>query len=235
MEINVDYREYMDNPLIVKLLEAGGKNTVISKPLAVGDYFCPPVLVEHKTLVNYMEDVTNGHLFQQAQDMLHSKKEFPDLEPYILISGNITDIFKQFKPLKVNGVQMYENGKPKWVPIHANAKGLIAAWSSLNLQGIKTSFIGDQGFMVQAMLYSFEKYNDGKVRTYNPIRAPITSEDAVLTNYMSILGIGEENAKKLRERFPTPRKFYNAGLIEFESCIGFQHGRKLYNFINGIK
>lgn len=225
----------MDNPLIVNLLKDGGKNTVISKTLDVGDYFYPPVLVEHKTLINYMEDVTNGHIFQQAQDMLYSKQQNPELEPYILISGNITDIFKQFRPLKVNGQQVYESGKPKYVPINANAKGLVAAFSSLNRQGIKTSFIGDKGFMVQAMLYSFEKYNDGKVRTYNPIRAPITNEDAVLTNYMSMEGIGEETAKKLQARFPIPRQLYNAGLIDFEALFGFQKGRKVYNFINGIK
>jgi len=235
MEITMDYREFMDNPLIVNLLKDSGKNTIISKPLAVADYFFPPVLAEHKTLINYMDDVTNGHIFQQAQDMLYSKEEHPEMELYILISGNITDIFKQVRPLKINGQQIYENGRPKWVPVHANAKGLIAAFSSLNRQGIKTSFVGDQGFMVQALLYLFEKYNDGKVRTYNPIRAPITNEDAVLTNYMSITGVGEENAKKLRERFPLPRQLYNAGLIDFEAIMGFQHGRRLYNFINGIK
>lgn len=235
MEIQIDYREFVDNPLIVNLLKDGGKNTVISKPLTVFDYFYPPVGIEHKTLINYMEDVTNGHIFQQAQDMLYSKEEHPEIEPYIFISGNITDIFKQVRPLKINGIQQYEHERPKWVPVHANAKGLIAAFSSLNRQGIKTSFIGDQGFMVQAMLYIFEKYNDGKVRTCNPIRSPITNEDKILTNYMSIIGIGEEGAKKLKSRFPIPKQLYNGSLIDFEACLGFQHGRKLYNFINGIK
>lgn len=224
MEIIVDYREYMDNPLIMNLLKDSGKNTIISKPLAVGDYFYPPVLVEHKTILNYMTDVQNGHIFQQSQDMLYSKEETPELEPYILISGNFTDIFKQVR----------QEGN-KWIPVRANAKGLIAAWSSLNKQGIKTSFIGDKGFMVHAMLNLFEKYNDGKIRTYNPIRAPSTSEDATLTNYLSLEGIGDINAKKLRERFSFPKLLYNAKLIELEAVLGFQHGRKLYKFINGIK
>lgn len=228
MEITMDYREYMDNPIIVNLLKNSGENRVISKPLAVGDYFYPPVLIEHKTVLNYMEDVTNGHIFQQAQDMLYSKEEFPELELYILVSGNFTDIFKQVRPIK-------EGNKTKWVPIRANVKGLIAAWSSLNRQGVKTSFVGDKGFMVQAMLYLFEKYTDGKVRTYNPIRAPPTSEDAILTNYMSIENIGDINAKKLQERFPIPKQLYNASLLDFEAILGFQHGRKLYNFINGVK
>lgn len=235
MEIQMDYREYMDNPLIVKLLKDGEKNTVLSKPLAVGDYFYSPVLVEHKTLINYMDDVTNGHIFQQAQDMLYSKQQQPELELYILISGNMTDIFKQFRPLKVNGQQVYEHGTPKWGIVPANARGLSAAWASLNKQGIRVSFVGDQGFLVQKMLYLFGKYNDGKERVYNPMRKPITTEDEVLTNYLSIEGIGEESAKKLGKRFPVPRNFYNAGLIEFEAVLGFQKGRRLYNFINGIK
>ncbi len=85
------------------------------------------------------------------------------------------------------------------------------------------------------MLSTFEKYNDGKVRTYNPIRLPITTDDEILANYMSNIGVGEESAKKFKERFKTPKQFYNASLIEYEAVMGFQKGRKLYNFINGIK
>lgn len=216
MKIYVDTNEAAAHPFIVSALKDGGKNEIEIKHLECGDYFCPPVLIETKTnLADYVGSVKDGRIFKQAQDMLYTRSQNMDTKIYILISGNLDDLWKLGHTLP--------------------ADPLIAAWASLNVQGIPTSFVGGHYFLIKGMLNLFNKYNDGKIRTYNPIRAPITSEDSVLTNYMSIEGIGEESAKKLRERFPRPKQLYNANLIEFEAAIGFQHGRKLYNFINGIK
>lgn len=232
MEIAIDYREFGDNPKIVAALRDSNKNTVISKTLDVGDYLCYPVLIEHKTLPNFVGDVKSGHIFQQAQDMLYSKQQNPELQPYILISGDIADIFK---------LQKWQN---------IQAKPLIAAWASLNRQGIPTSFVGNLWFLIHGMLYLFEKYHDGKNREYNPVRKPSTSDDLILRNYESIKwvtkredgteytdGIGEITAQKLKEKFPIPKALYNTTkeqLMEIDG-IGEVTANKLIKFFEGEK
>lgn len=220
MEIFVDYREAEKHPMIVSALKDGGKNKITIKTLDCGDYFCPPVLVEAKvTLSDYVSSVKSGRIFQQAQDMLYSKQQAPDLKLLIIIAGDIADIWKLQKYQKIQ------------------AEPLIAAWASLNVQGIPTAFIGNQWFFIKGLLYLFEKYNDGKERNYNPMRMPVTSDNQILTNYMSIDGIGEPTAKKLKERFPVPRDFYNATkeqLMEVKG-IGKKTAGELVSFFKGEK
>lgn len=213
MEITIDIHE--DNKKSVsEILKNKGSNNVKIDTLLCGDYYCYPVLVEHKKLPDYVSSVKNELIFQQAQDLLFNQKQNPELKPYIMISGNITDI------IKLPGAQ---------------AKPLIAAWASLNRQGIPTSFVGSEWFFLHGLLYLFEKYNDGKDREYNPVRKPTELEDYILTNYCSLDGIGEKTAIKLKEKFSTPKKLYNATmdeLIQVEG-IGKLTAEKLIKFFNG--
>ncbi len=228
MQIQIDSLEASDNPQTVTALKDNGKNEIIIKRLECGDYFCSPCLIEHKTLADYVNSVKTGRIFQQCQDMLYSRQQNFDLKLYIFISGNIADIFN--------------------LPHGAQAEPLIAAWASLNRQGVPTIFIGNQWFFTKGMLYLFSKYNDGKERKYNPVRAPITSNDLILNNYQSISwitkskngtdimdGIGEITAKKLKEKFPTPKKLYNATITELQEVegIGQKTATDLIRFFNG--
>lgn len=192
-------------------------NEVVSEHLECGDYRYNHILVEHKTLPNFFGDVQSGHIFQQAQDMLYTKSLDPDVYPYILISGDIADIFKQ--PFGT-----YQ------------AEAMIAAWASLNRLGVPTSFMGNQWFFIRGMINLFTKHYDGKERIYNPVRKPVELEHMVLTNYCCIVdGVGEKTARKLAERFRKPKDLYNASvedLIKIDG-IGIKTAEKMVNFFEG--
>lgn len=231
--------EYSKNPKIVegilkylnKLHEKNPKdplfldNLVVPVNLEVGDYKYNNVLIEHKALSNYFGDVQSGHVFQQAQDMLYTKIQFPDIHLYILISGDIADVFKQ--PF----------GKYQ-------GEAMIAAWASLNTIGITTSFVGNQWFFIHGMIDLFVKHNDGKERIYNPVRKPVELEHMVLTNYCAIKwltekgrtdGVGETTARRLAEKFRAPKSLYNATveqLMEVEG-IGKPTAEKMVAFFEG--
>jgi ERCC4-type nuclease len=230
MEIFIDEHED-DKEQLIEMLSDKGKNDVSVKTLLCGDYYCPQknVLVEKKKLLDYVNSVRNGLIFQQAQDLLYNQKMNPDMKIFIIISGNIGDI------IKIKGAQ---------------AAPLIAAWASLNAQGIPTSFVSNEWFFCKGLLYLFEKIDDGKNREYNPVRKPQEFEDFITTNYASISwltigksllpttdGIGEKTAKKLREKFPIPKKLYNATLDELMEVdgIGKPTAEKLIKFFNGEK
>lgn len=244
----MDSNEYARNPKIIdgilKVLnkkhekhpkeELYTSNEVVSEHLLVGDYKYNGVLVEHKTLPNFFGDVNSGHIFQQAQDMLYSKEDAKksgiDVYPYILISGDITDIFEQ--PFG-----------------HYTAEPMIAAWASLNRMGIPTSFVGNQWFFIRGIIDLFVKHYDGKERVYNPVRKPIELEHVVLSNYCSISwfgenpkthkqfmdGIGEKTARRLAEKFRAPKDLYNATaeqLMEVDG-IGKSTAEKMVAFFEG--
>lgn len=229
MQIQVDFREFKNHPLIIKALEENGKNTVESVSLSVGDYFCYPVLVEAKvTLADFVGSVQDGRIFQQVQDLKYNQKQDPNIKPFILVAGDIADIFHLTKVV-------IENGVKKVVPIQINPSSLIAAWASLCVQGIPVIFMGNEWFFTKGMIYLFEKFSDGKDRTYTPVRLPTTNNDNVLTNYMSIEGINEKLAPRVREKFPIPRNFYNATVDELMTVdgIGKITSEKLVKFFKG--
>lgn len=217
MKIFVDSLEAEKQPIIVAALKNSGKNEVIIKRLECGDYFCPPVLVEAKNnLSDYVGSVKSGLIFQQAQDMLFSRQQNFDLKLYILVADDIANLWK---------LQQHQS---------VQALPLIAAWASLNVQGIPTIFIGNQWFFIKGLLYLFEKYNDGKKREYNPVRAPITMQHQILTNYCSIPNVGEKTAWKLADKFKTPKALYNATREQLlEIGIGEKLSKKMIAFFNG--
>ncbi len=230
MNIQYDFRENGNHPTIIEALKDNGKNTVEQKPLLVGDYFSYPVLIEGKvTVADFVGSVQDGRLFQQAQDLLYNQKQDPNIKPYILVAGNIDDIFNLKKRV------IDQDGIKNWIPVKINPTSLIAAWASVASQGIPIIFLANEYFLVKGMLNLFEKHSDGKDRTYIPVRKPSTSSDNIVTNYLSLPEIGETIAKRLALKFPIPKKLYNAAideLIQVEG-IGKPTAIKLVKYFNG--
>jgi len=231
MKIRVDSNEAWENSQIVDGLKKLGHEIVVEH-LEVGDYICGRTLIEHKRLANWAGDVESGHVFQQAQDMRYSMLLDPNLKCYILVSGDIENIFKLTK-LEI------KDGVKKMVPIKVQPEGQIAAWASLTSEhyGIPVCCLSNNWFMIHGMHYLFLKDNDGKVSKVNPVRLPIKFSDQVLTNYASIDGVGEVTAKKLQKIFPIPKNLYNATELQLKQIEGFGEKtiRKLLNFFNGIE
>lgn len=231
MKIRVDSNEAWENSQIVDGLKKLGHEIVVEH-LEVGDYICGRTLIEHKRLPNWAGDVENGHVFQQAQDMRHSMSLDPNLKCYIIVSGDIENIFKLTRLEEKDGIK-------KMVPVKVQPEGQIAAWASLTSEhyGIPVCFLSNNWFMIRGLHYLFTKDNDGKVSEVNPVRLPVTLENAVCTNYASIEGIGVKNAKKLQKYFPIPRNLYNATKTQLEQIDGFGEkiSSKLLNFFNGVE
>lgn len=227
MNIIMDSNEYSKNPKIVegilkylnKLHEEHPKdemffdNKVIPQHLECGDYMFKNILVEHKALSDFSGSVQEGRIFQQAQDMLYTQQQFPETKPFILISGNIADIFK--------------------LPHGGSPESLIAAWASLNKLGIPTCFMGNQWFFIHGMVDLFIKFHDGKVREYSPVRKPQEFDDIILSNYCSL--VGEKTAESLLKKFPVPRDLYCATkekLLEVEG-VGKDTAELIVTFSEG--
>ncbi len=201
MIVTMDINEYTLHPLIVenikkflsikqfksKLTDLYKENGVINKKLACGDYMFNDILIEHMTIADFCGKVQNDLIFQQAQDMLYTKEQIPNIKLFIMISGSPEDILKLEHPV--------------------NPDSMIAAWASLNKM-IPTSFMGNSYFFISGMIDLFEKHYDGKVREFNPVRKPQEFDDIILSNYCSL--VGEVTAKNLQKKFPYPKLLYNA-------------------------
>jgi ERCC4-type nuclease len=223
MIIKMDINEYTLHPHIVdginkfllqkqqksKLTELYKENKVIPIKLECGDYMFNDVLIEHMTIADFCGKVQNDLIFKQAQDMLYTKEKNPDIKLFILISGSMDDILKLEHPV--------------------NSDSMIAAWSSLN-KTISTSFMGNSYWFIRGMINTFEKFYDGKIREYNPVRKPQEFDDIVLSNYNSI--VGEETAKKLIKKFPYPRLLYNATQTQLMEVDGI--GKEISEFIVNV-
>jgi len=231
MKISVSDNEVHQNPQIVDGLKMLGHEIVVEHR-EVGDYLCGRTLIEYKRLGNWVGDVDNDHIFQQAQDMRYSMSLDPNLKCYIFVSGNLDGMFNLTK-LEI------KDGIKKIVPIKVRPEGQIAAAASLSSEhyGIPVHFLSNDWFVIRKMHYLFLKDNDGKITEVNPVRTPIKYEDQVLTNYASIDGVGEVNAKKLRAAFSKPKDLYNATELQLKQIPGFGEKTisKLLNFFNGIE
>lgn len=240
MKIYMDTNEYSGHPQIVEGIlkslnrrleksddrEMYTNNEVIPKHLEVGDYQFGKIIIEHKALPNYGGDVLSGHIFQQAQDILHCMSLDPEVKGYILISGNIADIIK---------LSYLSPDKQTKYPF--KLAPMLAAAASLNRIGVPTEFLGDQYCFIEFMIDLFIKYYDGKNREYNPVRKPVQLQDEILTNYCGIPNISEERAKKLQAKFTTPKQLYNATkeeLMEVDK-IGDKISTDMIDFFNGLR
>jgi ERCC4-type nuclease len=224
----MDSNEYMQQPLIVEyinkflakkkekaktpeLIELYKENGIITKKLMCGDYMFNEILVEHKGK-DYCSSVSSDLIFQQAQDMLYTKEQNPNMKLFIMISETPTSILDDEHPV--------------------NVEAMVAAWARLN-KTIPTSFLGNEYFFVVGLIDTFEKHYDGKIKEYSPVRKPQEFDDIVLSNYVSL--VGEKTAEKLIKKFPYPRLLYNATkeqLMEVDK-IGESTADFLLNVIEG--
>ena len=226
MIITMDINEYTLHPQIIdginkflikkqlnsKVTDLYKENKVVAKKLECGDYMFNDLLIEHMTIADYCGKVQNELIFKQAQDMLYTKEQHPDIKLFILISGSPDDIIK--------------------LPHSPNPDSMIAAWATLN-KSIPTSFMGSQHFFIRGMIDLFEKHYDGKIREYNPIRKPQEFDDIILSNYCSL--VGEETSKNLIKKFPYPKLLYNATkeqLMEVEG-VGKETAELIVNISEG--
>jgi len=222
MIITIDSNEYALHPKIVESLhyilmkkqqtsklDLYKDNKIISKKLDCGDYMYNNILVEHKVLSDYCGSVMSGHLMQQCQDMLYTKEQNPDMKLFILISGNPEDIPKMEHAPSIDA--------------------MIASWASLNTR-IPTCFLGNTYFFCKGLVDLFEKFYDGKIREYNPVRKPQEFDDIILSNYCSL--VGEKTAQSLIKKFPYPKLLYNASVEQLMEVEGI--GKSTAEFIVNV-
>lgn len=214
VEAIVDSREYSNQPYIISLLSED--LSLVQKELEVGDYLCGRVIFEHKTCENLIQDIYNGHLLQQCQDMAYSS--LFGYVPNVIMSCNISDIFK-------------------YVGSSLSEDFLLGTISSINYHyGIKTTFLSNERMLVKYMKISFEKGNEVKMPSVSPVRKPVFTGDAVAYHYSTIPSVGKDIAIKLKEVFPLPIMLYSSSIEKLQEVplIGEKRAKKIYDFVHGI-
>jgi len=211
-EIIIDTREYINQPYIISLFSEDF--VLVKKEILVGDYMSGRVLFEHKTCINLIQDIFNGHLLQQCQDLAYNK--LFGYVPNIIMSCNLSDVFKYDTSLSEDF--------------------LLGTISSITYHyGIPTTFLSNERMIVKYIEKSCEKGNIVKLPTISPIRKPVTTENLIANHYSTIPVVGVEISKNLAERFPVPSGLYTATIKELQNVplVGKKRAKDIYTFLHG--
>ena len=206
--VYVDSLEHNEHPDIS--LELSDTFNIIIQRLPTGDYMSGNIIIEYKTLRNFISDIQSEHIFQQAQDMSVNS----EYQSYILISGSINDLWRYGLGISTNAVS-------------GAVASLTVRWN------IPVMFLGSKLNTVKTMTYMFQKAHDNKPAYIFPVRKKITYDDYYINYLQSLPGVGEKTAAALKKLFTTPKHLCNATYTELSKAIGKKKAEKIYRFFHG--
>ncbi len=202
IEIIIDYRE-KSNAVVKHLLK---ENISIKfANLSVGDFMIGPVVIEFKTVIDFVASIIDKRLLDQVKRLSKTEK------PLIIIQGE-EDIYSVRN-------------------IHKNAiNGMI---SSIVVDYDIPLLWFKNPKETASFLYSLAKRFQGEKRDINlHVKKPSTLKEQQEYLIASIPGIGSMLAKNLLKRFKTIKAIANADIKEIEQVEGI--GKKKAETIKAI-
>lgn len=217
VRVTVDSREAASAKRIVEALRAAGLEVYV-EPLPVGDYLLPggdgvdPLLVERKTVTDFVGSVRDGRLWGQVRVMLDARRD--GVKPVILLEGWLGLVRKMTRWQDAALARILEAVALDWgVPVLPLPDSrATAAW-------------------LAARARSVERRRPRHVRL-RVGRKPLTLRERIL--YVAEGFAGPVTARVLLERFGTLRAVANAGvreLMEVEG-VGEKRASEIWRIFN---
>ena len=178
--------------------------------LEVGDYLLPgDILVERKTVSDFISSLLDGRLFDQAANLISSTKN-----PTMIIEGDMKKALRRF-----------ENPNAVW-------GALASIGYDFKITLFHTSDIEETAALLAAI--SRRKRSEKEEVYLKPKKKRGELEELQLSIAASLPGIGPARAKKLLEGFRTLRALFNADPSELSRIGGIPHETavKIYDLIN---
>jgi DNA excision repair protein ERCC-4 len=171
--LEIDNREPAD---YIKKLEEKYKVTVGAYD--VSDYHVGNIIgIERKAMGDYLSSLYSGKLFQQATEL---KAQFENA--VVLVEGDYETLVNVYGAEGKRAVM----GSIASLFAHYHVPALFT--------GVGESFLDFLTLLV-------DKYTDGKVKTYSPIRRKPTKEERALFILSSLPSIDDVRAKKILEEY----------------------------------
>ncbi|USN45927.1 MAG: DEAD/DEAH box helicase [Candidatus Woesearchaeota archaeon] len=201
IHVAADYREKPST--VLKALRDFGVQISLEK-LSVGDYVLSKhVVIEYKTVKDFIDSLVDRRIFDQAKNMLSYEK------PLIIVEGT-EDIYEQ------------RNISPNAI------KGLL---TSLMLDfRIPVLFTKNPQETAEYLFGLAKREQEGKEKHLSRHSAkPLTEKEQQIYLISSLPGVGEALAKELLDRFKTPLAVFTASLEALQTAnnLGEKKAQKI--------
>ncbi len=163
------------------------------KPLFIGDYIAGGVVIERKTISDFLNSMVTGRLKEQVRKLQDTEKRL------LIIEGPI------------NSLEGIEKRR-----VYGNILSLLLY---KNLKILFTENAWDT-YQILAILSIQKAYSDERALTSATTRLPKPREVLKHDIISNIYGIGPVTAKKLIEKFKSIQNIINAKESELEEIIG---------------
>ncbi len=211
-KILVDYRE--KNSLVISELEKLGCQTSLQE-LKIGDYITKRVVIERKTIQDFLGSMINKRLRKQLKNMQQLKNKL------LIIEG--TDDFELYNSANKITSQDYLPNQETEIPprkkstIHENAiRGFLLS-ISLNYKIPIIFSKNSEDTAKFIMLIAKKKTTEQGI---NDKPKPQNKKEQLQFIVEGFPGIGPKTAKKLLQEFKTIKKIINASEEDLKKVIG---------------
>ena len=221
-KIFVDYRE--KNSLVASELISYGFE-IEFRELKVADYLVNNVAIERKTILDFINSITNKRIIRQIEELKQYEKRLliiEGIDEQELYSDEDYDSDMRFHSEAIEEIaQPDKEGKyikeNRRLSLHPNAiRGFLL---SVTIKQ-KTPIIFTKNYEDTAKYISVLARKKEKESSLNVTKKSLNKKERLQFILESFPGIGPKTAKKLLSHFHTIKKITNASLEELREIIG---------------
>lgn len=198
LKILMDYRE--KNSLVYSYLISHDFDIEV-KELKIGDYIVKNIVIERKTISDFISSMINKRLLKQLEELKQYKSK-------LLIIEGIGE--KEFYP---------ENNKENKISINPNAiRGfLLSILLKHNIPIIFSKNSEDTGKFIEVLANKKEQEQEISM---NAIKKNLTSKERLRFILEGFPNIGPKTSRKLLEKFGSLKDIFNSPIEELEKILG---------------
>jgi ERCC4-type nuclease len=218
-DIVVDTREASKNKDIVEELKRRGVKVAVTA-LNAGDYYLvgteriPGILVERKTVTDFLNSVRDNRIWEQAKLLVKAAEE-DGLRPMIVLEGWLGAIEKYTKWNVGAALRILDEIILDWgIPV-------------LNTPNKRATVV-----WLAAKAKSLGSLQEKRVARMRAEKKPMTLNERIL--YVAEGIVGPTLARRLLRKFRTLRRIANASMVELMSVegIGEKRAKEIYAIFN---